>query len=96
MFLSKILSTQYKILRVHDSSRDSVLFQFARIVQRQTKYLEIVMSVKGGKINKKRGKGRGKEQRTERISSKTRKSVYNVFLSEMLYSQTELRHEKEK
>lgn len=96
MFLSKVLSTQYKISRIHDSSRDSILFRFARIVQRQTKYLEIVMSVKGEEINKKRDKGREIEQRTERISSKTRKSVYNVFLSEMLYSQTELRHAKEK
>lgn len=48
VFLSKMLSTQYKILRIHDSSRDSVLIQFARLVQRQTKYLEIVMPVKGG------------------------------------------------
>lgn len=39
------------------------MIQFARLVQRQTKYLEIVMSVKGGKINKKRGKGR--EKKTE-------------------------------
>lgn len=54
------------------------------------------MSVKERKINKKRGKGREKEQRTERISSKTRKSVYNMFLSEILCSQIELRHEKEK
>lgn len=63
VFLGKMLSTQYKILRIHDSSRDSVLIQFARLVQRQTKYLEIVMSVKGGKINKKRENGR--EKKTE-------------------------------
>lgn len=73
MVLSKMLSTQYKILRIHVSSRDSVLFWFSRIVQRQTKYLEIVMFVKGGEINKKRGKGSDKEQKIERISSKIKK-----------------------
>lgn len=54
-----MLSTQYKILKIHDGStesilfwfcRDSILFWFPRIVQRQAKYLEIVMSVKGGEI----------------------------------------------
>lgn len=65
VFLSKTLSTQYKILRIHDSSRESVLFQFARIVQRQIKYLETVMSVKGGEIRKEEREERKNREQKE-------------------------------